>query len=282
MKTGLYQGQLDVTPGDPRPNVWACGATGGGSGNFTVPAPGTELDVPSFEESAFGFQCTELADRLLWVAYEVGPMYYSKYNAFNLVGGNFVASAAAEYGLPTMSSNSNELPSQSTLPAAGDIISMWGASGKLVETGDDSHVAVVTSNPVALSDGGWSMKIMEENAQPQTTGWNSITVSKGGVWTYGPGGNYYPYTNFQWLVQGSSTPSPAIATAVAAHLQGYCALLKSQQVECWGTNQFGLLGDGGIEPNAYVPVYVKGLAGVKSFAGGNSGEALDRKSTSLN
>jgi alpha-tubulin suppressor-like RCC1 family protein len=67
---------------------------------------------------------------------------------------------------------------------------------------------------------------------------------------------------------------PAIATAVTGHLNGYCALLETQDVECWGTNQFGLLGDGGTEPVSYVPVYVKGLAGVKSLVDNNGASWL--------
>jgi alpha-tubulin suppressor-like RCC1 family protein len=87
----------------------------------------------------------------------------------------------------------------------------------------------------------------------------TLKVAASGGWTYpvegvvhAPAPTYPP------------TP-PAIAKAVTGHLNGYCALLKSQKVECWGTNQFGLLGDGGTEPVSYVPVYVKGLAGVKSL-----------------
>lgn len=233
---------LGVSLGANYDNVWACGTKTGGPGNFPVPGPHARLDLPSFEESAFGFQCTELADRFLWAVYGLGPMYYSKYNDFNLVGGNFVSSAAASYGLHTMSNNSNGPPSIGDLPVAGDIISMWGETGQLVETGGGSHVAVVTSNPTRVAGGGWSIETMEENAHPQSTGWNTISVSQSGVWVYGPGSNHYKYTNYQWLVLRSPATTSMTWTAVSptAKSQGDTELLGDS---CTGPGSCIAVGD---------------------------------------
>jgi len=116
------------------------------------------------------------------------------------------------------------------------------------------------------------------------TAWNGtdITVSQ---YNYNEDGNYTTqtgtpaslgFTSFDHFEKYETTtppsqPAPVIATAVAAHDGGYCAVLKSQDVECWGTNQYGLLGDGGSEPASYIPVYVKGLGGVNSLAGNGGG-----------
>jgi nitrogen fixation protein FixH len=80
-----------------------------------------------------------------------------------------------------------------TLPVAGDIISMWGGSSGQGQSGLDTHVAVVTG--VSGSAGtGWTISVMEENAS--TGGANTISVSaSGSSWRYN--GGYY--TSFDWL-----------------------------------------------------------------------------------
>jgi alpha-tubulin suppressor-like RCC1 family protein len=62
-------------------------------------------------------------------------------------------------------------------------------------------------------------------------------------------------------------------TSIATDGGGFCALLTSGGVDCWGSNSDGDLGDGGVA-NGPVPVVVKGsggagkLGGVASIAGG--------------
>ncbi len=52
---------------------------------------------------------------------------------------------------------------------------------------------------------------------------------------------------------------------------GYCALLRSGEVECWGVNTYGALGNGSSEAYSDAPVTVKGLTGVKSLVGDRNG-----------
>ncbi len=66
------------------------------------------------------------------------------------------------------------------------------------------------------------------------------------------------------------------ASSLASDGIGYCALLGSGEVQCWGNNSFGELGDGS-KPNpktndgSDVPVRVKGLADAVSLAGTDYG-----------
>ena len=60
---------------------------------------------------------------------------------------------------------------------------------------------------------------------------------------------------------GQPTPVPTLADAdvlVASH-DHTCAIRKSGEVWCWGSNQRGELGDGGNEPSVGEPVKTKGL-----------------------
>jgi alpha-tubulin suppressor-like RCC1 family protein len=212
------------------------------------------------DKTGNGFQCTELANRYLFSA--TGTAILDK----GLVGGNFVKMAAQATGRPVGT------PGPGSSPWAGDIISMWSeASG---QNGPETHVAIVTA--VTTTKAGWTITtlnqddVSDRSAPPKPgdpfNGLNTITVTgQGATWSFNGG----HFTQFEWLelVQAPTSSAPAIATSVSGHGGGYCVTLKSHQVECWGSNQFGLLGDGGTEPNSYVPVYVKGLTGVTNLAG---------------
>ncbi len=52
------------------------------------------------------------------------------------------------------------------------------------------------------------------------------------------------------------------ATEIVSGYEGYCALLKSGSVKCWGDNSYDQLGDGTNALPTKVPVSVKGLTGV--------------------
>jgi alpha-tubulin suppressor-like RCC1 family protein len=125
--------------------------------------------------------------------------------------------------------------------------------GHVLVVNDTSDVKSGTVNLVSQNSG------YETNSEPVVSG----KITDGTV-TVGGGNAEWTYTTYG-VVHAPPPKSSAIATAVTAHYFGYCALLKTQEVECWGTNRFGLLGDGGTEPVSYVPVYVKGLAGAKSL-----------------
>ena len=235
-------------------------------------------------ESYPGFQCTEFANRFLFIATGGDDTVADDtFNDDNLVGGNFVATAHAKYLNLAVGYSSTK----GAMPAAGDIISMWNGTGSTYgPNGSESHVAVVTDVP-SRSAGGWTITVLSENdALSENTsapspgkpgyGFNYITLSQAGAWSF----NNKQFTQFDWL---ELVASPAIATAVMAHYFGYCALLTSQQVECWGTTQFGLLGDGGEGEANYeegtlqypfspVPVDVQGLSNVRSLGIGLWGE----------
>jgi hypothetical protein len=102
-------------------NVYACGLASSGRDAGKTPF-----------DSAPGFQCTELADRYFYDATGHNLME-------NEVGGNFVALAASKYSIAASSS-----ATKGSLPAAGDIISMWGGTSGEPQDGGDTHVAVVT------------------------------------------------------------------------------------------------------------------------------------------
>jgi alpha-tubulin suppressor-like RCC1 family protein len=154
----------------------------------------------------------------------------------------------------------------------GDVViidvSQYGSpdGGHVLVVNDTSDVKSGTVNLVSQNSG------YETNPEPVVSG----KITDGTV-TVGGGNAEWTYTTYGVVHAPAPTSpptSPAIAKAVTGHLNGYCALLKSQEVECWGTNQFGLLGDGGTEPVSYVPVYVKGLAGVKSLVDNNGASWL--------
>ena len=46
----------------------------------------------------------------------------------------------------------------------------------------------------------------------------------------------------------------------------FCAVLRNGEVECWGHNLDGALGNGGRQTSSFVPVKVTGLSGVVSLA----------------
>jgi hypothetical protein len=56
----------------------------------------------------------------------------------------------------------------------------------------------------------------------------------------------------------TSTASAGPVATVIAGYEGYCALLKSGGVECWGDNSYNELGDGTNGVASTVPVAVKG------------------------
>lgn len=229
-------------------DVYACGPPANTGKGYYVPWRGTLKGF--FEDSRWEYQCVELANRFFWVSYGAGHNEQPISGA-PLVGGNYVATLAAAYKLPTDS------PGNGAIPVAGDIISMWGGASGQAEDGSLTHVAVVTSNPTGSAATGWSFSVLEENAVPNL-GSSTVSISPTGRWTYH--GGYYK--QFQWVVFQE-------ATALSGHTDGYCALLRSQQVACWGGNGVGLLGDGTSASNSYVPVDVEGLGDAKSLASGD-------------
>ena len=55
------------------------------------------------------------------------------------------------------------------------------------------------------------------------------------------------------------------AEAISSDGDGYCAVLTNGTVKCWGPNDWGQLGDGGMEPQSNVPVGVQGILNAASL-----------------
>jgi alpha-tubulin suppressor-like RCC1 family protein len=222
--------------------VPACGPT---PTNGTVQidiGPRSSLGGPSGP----GFQCVEFAERYLWVRSALAPR-----NSTN--GGALVKNYTTKYALTAVKDGAHEAP------PIGAVISFAHYADFSAPDNYPGHVAVVTDESRDLgTTGKGSITVTGENQKRVPGGYtDGSSVLQVSNWQITP--LETTNTHIEWFAP------PAIATSVTAHLNGYCALLESQEVECWGTNQFGLLGDGGTEPASYVPVYVKGLAGVRNL-----------------
>ncbi len=58
------------------------------------------------------------------------------------------------------------------------------------------------------------------------------------------------------------------ATAIVGGGQGYCTVLTSGSVDCWGNNGYGELGRGNFsESNSYIPTLVKSVGGIGNLSG---------------
>lgn len=136
-------------------------------------------------DSYAGFQCTELANRFLYTV--TGHVLFA-----NEEGGNYVALAAAQYKIPVGASGS-----PGVLPAAGDIVSMWGGRSRQRRNGGRTEVAVVTR--VTTTASGWAITTLNQGDPSDTDGargFNTITVSANGKsWSALDGF----YARFDWL-----------------------------------------------------------------------------------
>ncbi|HZT97151.1 MAG TPA: CHAP domain-containing protein [Chloroflexota bacterium] len=128
-----------------------------------------------------GFQCVELSARFLWVG-------YGRYASNVPDGRDFVAVAHSELGIPVA------VPRFHSLPAPGDIVSLWGDANSLPY----GHTAVVTGVSVNSSGNG-KIDVMEENGA--ASGSDYITVSDWNEFYGDPGydGGYYYYDHVEWL-----------------------------------------------------------------------------------
>jgi hypothetical protein len=176
------------TPGEGTGKSWCAGYGGTSLGSYKnvfACNPETTKDGKTPFDSYPGFQCTELANRYLYLA--------TKHTLFdNEEGGNFVALAARSFGISDAKSGT-----AGTVPAAGDIISMWGGRSKQKQGGGRTEVALVTK--VAATSSGWSITTLNQGDPSDTDGrkgFNTITVSANGrTWSTEDGF----YATFDWL-----------------------------------------------------------------------------------
>lgn len=160
-------------------NVWACGPIPGASGE---PGYGD-----SFEQAPYGFQCIELADRFLWDAWGIDPVFGADLN-----GANYADTVHADN--PSVSLVTNGTANKPYLP--GDVVSFTGGPD------DDGHVAVVTGSS-ENSTGDGTVSLTEEDAS--SSGQTKATVSN---WSMGTpaGSDVTPY-DFDALASDATQPS---------------------------------------------------------------------------
>ena len=139
-------------------NVYACGPANNSGTGYYVPASGSYKGY--FEDAPWTYQCTELADRLLFDVWGKNPVYGS-----SLDGATFASAVHKAYSSVALISNGTV--GQPYLP--GDIVSFTGNS---IEP--DGHVAVVESSSED-STGNGSVTVMEENAS--ASGQETLAVS---------------------------------------------------------------------------------------------------------
>ena len=174
-----------LTPGEGSGKNW-CGSYGGtdlGSYHnvYACKADSTSAGQTPFDSYA-GFQPTELANRFLYSV--TGHTLFD-----NEVAGNFVALASAAYAIPDAIAGT-----AGSLPAAGDIISMWGGRSKQKENGDRTEVSIVTA--VRADPAGWQITILTQGKPSGAGGLSSISVSANQQ-TWRADDGYY--ASFDWL-----------------------------------------------------------------------------------
>jgi hypothetical protein len=176
------------TPGEGTGAAWCPGYDGFNLGSYmdvyACTAKTKNAGKTPFD-SYGGFQCTELANRYFYSV--TGRTLFD-----NEEGGNFVALAAAAYSIADAQSGSPGI-----LPAAGDIISMWGGRSGQKQNGSRTLVAIVTE--VKATSSGWTITTLNQGDHSDTDGrrgFNTITVSAGGTsWSTEDGF----YATFDWL-----------------------------------------------------------------------------------
>ncbi len=175
-------------------NVYACGP---------VPINSVPYDsgpyIPTFwplSGSSGGFQCTELAQRYLYVVTQGDLAKFTGENGNpwgGLSGEGFAAAVSQKYGLPLMNSTSG------AIPHVGDIISeAYSQSNRYRNVGDVGVVTGVTSTTIS---------IMAENNNAQGT--NTIYMNSPTNWVINPRSNYQ-YSYFEWVTPpgaGNSIPA---------------------------------------------------------------------------
>jgi hypothetical protein len=175
------------TPGEGTGPDWCPGYGGINLGSYKdvyACEPKAKRSGKTPFDSDGGFQCTELANRYLYAV--TGKTLFE-----NEEGGNFVALAAAAYSFGVGKSGSG------ALPAAGDIISMWGGRSGQRQDGSRTQVAVVTK--VVSTSAGSTITTLNQGDPSDTDGQDgldTITVSASGkTWSTLDGF----YATFDWL-----------------------------------------------------------------------------------
>ena len=200
-------------------NVYPCGPEPGSG------APGYG---DAFEASPWGFQCTELANRFVFNAWGLQPIFGK-----SLDGAHYAQTLHAVY--PSVALVANGTAGQPYL--TGDIVSFKGTHTSTT----DGHVAVVISSTYASGDNGnYSITIMEQNAPTQnpataTMGQENLTV-KNWALQPAPGAWVTPYDfdalHSGWLwdslaVPPDEGPGAFLTYDIACPIKGTCVVVGS-------------------------------------------------------
>jgi alpha-tubulin suppressor-like RCC1 family protein len=172
----------------------------------------------------------------------------------------------------------------------------WG-DNTVGQLGDAPGPCVSSSNPVPTSSSPVAVSGLTSGVTDIATGGTFACAITAGqhVWCWGATntGSYFPdeadqLGNGSTLDGGPECPDSSYAgtavygpvqvttlagpltgaSAVAAGIEFACAVVANGNVECWGANDYGQLGNG-TTTDSVVPVQVTGLTGVTSLAAGS-------------
>jgi alpha-tubulin suppressor-like RCC1 family protein len=117
---------------------------------------------------------------------------------------------------------------------SGDPVSFTPTA--VVGIGDDGLVSGVTN---LVSDGNYAFCASTTGGGVECWGWGAEGELGNGV-DYANGGSGTPVQ----VVSEDGTTTLSNVANVTGGLQGFCALLTSGDVDCWGTDEYGALGNG--------------------------------------
>ncbi len=130
--------------------------------------------------------------------------------------------------------------------------------------------APITSMTTSTSSASWSQ--VSAGLAPGTLGYCAV-LATGGVecWGYNGNGELGNGTTGGYEDVPTAVSGITNATSVAGGgSNGYCAVLATGGVDCWGANGFGQLGNGTVSSYSDVPVAVSGITNAVSVINGNS------------
>ncbi len=123
--------------------------------------------------------------------------------------------------------------------ASGSTGGAQSGAGGMLAGGAEGYCAVVATGGVDC----WGLNVEGELGNGTADGYSDVPVAVIGI------------TN---------------AVSVAASLYGYCAVLATGGVDCWGSNRAGMLGNGSTSNYSDLPVPVSGITSAVSITSGES------------
>jgi alpha-tubulin suppressor-like RCC1 family protein len=205
-----------------------------------------------------------------------GQTYSVKVLARNVVGwGPASTPATGSAGLMDAASLVSEqagLGYCAITPSGG--VDCWGRGA----TGNGASYKIGSAVPLTVSGVGGSATLGGVASLASSGTSSCALLTSGGVDCWGNGqygqlgdGSFGTSAVPEPVVDVGGTGDLSGVTALANEDQGYCALLTSGGVDCWGNGQYGQLGDGNFYTTAPfgsdVPVAVEGVGGTGTLSG---------------